>query len=111
MKTYLILRADGSTLAFEVTSSWVTFGPLFKILRSVTGVSDVRRNYLDDDRLSFTYLGEPCVVNEPWGDSSRYWVGPKEAATSSLDLGPINQAFQDQRSTGARVWAALRQLA
>ena len=108
MKTYPILRADGSMLAFEITSGWVTFRPLFKILRSVQGVTDVRRNYFNDDRLSFQYLGEPCVINEPWGDNSRYWVGPREAAASSLNLASVNQAFQANRGTLARLWSILR---
>ena len=108
MKTYPILRADGSMLAFEVTSGWITFRPLFKILRSVQGVTDVRRNHFNDDRVSFLYLGEPCVVNEPWGDNSRYWVGPREAGTSLLNFSPINHAFQSHQGTLARVWSTLR---
>ena len=107
MKTYPILRADGSMLAFEITSGWVTFRPLFKILRSVHGVANVRRNHFNDDRLSFLYLGEHCVINEPWGDNSRYWVGPKEAAASSLNLTPINQAFQAHQGALSRVWSKL----
>ncbi len=108
MKTYPILRADGSMLAFEITSSWVTFRPLFKILRSVDGVSNVQRNYFNEDRLSFLYLSEPCVINEPWGDNSRYWVGPTEAATSTLNLTPVNQAFRAHRGALSHVWSMLR---
>jgi hypothetical protein len=108
MNTYPILRPDGSMLAFEMTSSWVTFGPLFRILRSVQGVTHVRRNYFHDDRLSFLYFGEACVVNEPWGDNSRYWVGPREAETSSLDFAPINRAFEARENAFARLWSILR---
>ena len=108
MKTYPILRANGTMLAFEVTSAWITFRPLFKILRSVPGVTDVRRNYFNEDRLSFMYRGQPYVVNEPWGDNSRYWIGPKAAAGSSLDVGPINLAFQSHQGPAARIWSTIR---
>lgn len=107
MTTYPILRADGSMLAFEITSGWVTFRPLFKVLRSVQGVTDVRRNYFNADRLSFLYLGEPCVVNEPWGDNSRYWVGPRETEGSVLNLTSINQAFQAHQGALSRVFSKL----
>ena len=107
MKTYPILREDGSTLAFEITSSWVTFRPLFKILRSLEGVTNVRRNSFSDDRLSFLYFGEACVVNEPWGDNNRYWVGPREAETSLLNLAPINAAFEARTSAVTRLWSTL----
>ena len=93
MKTYPIARLDGTLLAFEVTSGWITFRPLFRLLRSVDGVADVRRNWFNDDRVSFTYLGQACVVNEPWGDSSRYWIGPRDAAASALDMTPLLRAF------------------
>ena len=101
--TYPIERANGTMLAFEVTSTWVTFGPLCRLLSSVDGVAGVRRNWFKDDRLSFTFQGEPCVVNEPWGDSSRYWFGPGDAESSRLDMTPIERAFRGHTTWIARM--------
>jgi hypothetical protein len=103
MKTYPILRDDGSLAAFEVTSMWVTFRPLYRVLRSIEGVTDVQRRYFSDDRVSFLYREEMFVVNEPWGDSSRYWVGPRDATT--LDITPIHEAFRQYLAPAARVWS------
>jgi hypothetical protein len=94
-------------LAFEVTSGWITFGPLYRILRSVEGVAGVRRNWLNDDRVSFIYLGQPFVVHEPRGDSSRYWIGPADTDALPLDLTPLRAAFEQHRNPIARAWAKL----
>ena len=103
MRTWPIVKADGSLRGFEITSAWVTFSPLFRILRSVPGVSDVRRNRRKDDRVLFNYYGKPGVVHEPWGDNSRYWVGLENPDGSpDVDIGPIHDAFRRYR--GVAVW-------
>ena len=98
MKTYPISRPDGSLCGFEITSCWLIFQPLYRLLRSVPGVTDVRRNWFNDDRVTFKFHGKEAVVNEPWGDSSRYWVGLKDPnASPELDLAPIHEAFKRYR--------------
>ena len=109
MKTHPILRADGSMLAFEVTSAWLSFRPLLKILRSVDGITDVRRNYFNEDRLTFYFCELPFVVNEPWGDSSRYWIGPKKPDNCSIDVSRINQAFSEYKGPLALLCSTVRQ--
>ena len=98
MKTYPLRRDDGSLRAFEISSTWLSFRPLYRALRSVEGVRDIHRNYFSDDRITFTFNGEPFVVNEPWGDNSRYWVGPKNAASSTADVTSIHDAFARESS-------------
>jgi hypothetical protein len=107
VKTYPAIRRDGKLLAFEITSTWVTFGPLYRVLRSVDGVANLKRNWFNDDRVSFTFHGEPFVVNEPWGDNSRYWIGPKAPEAASLDVSPICAAFEQHRGPMARAWSKL----
>ena len=98
MKTYPIVRPNGSIRAFEITSSWLTFRPLFQILRSVPGVTDVRRNWFNDDRVTFKFYGKAAVVNEPWGDNSRYWIGVIDPdAAIKIDIAPIHEAFKRYR--------------
>ena len=103
MKTYPILKDDGTMRGFEITSAWVTFRPLYKILRSIDGVTDVRRQRFNEDHLVFNYYGEPFLVNEPFGDNSRYWIGPKDPDNSQHDMNPIHKAFQQYRSPVARL--------
>ena len=98
MKTWPITRSDGSLHGFEVTSAWITFGPLFRILRSVPGVTHVRRNWFRDDRVLFNFRGVAAVVNEPWGDNSRYWIGPADPeAFPQIDISPLHEAFRRYR--------------
>ncbi len=110
MKTHPILRADGSMLAFEVTSTWLSFRPLLKILCSVDGVTDVRRHYFNEDRLTFLFRGLPFVVHEPWGDNSRYWIGPKEPENCSTDVTLINQAFGEYKGPLALLWSTVHHI-
>ncbi len=94
-------------LAFEVTSTWITFGPLRNVLSSIEGVASVKRHFIGDDRFSFSYLGERCVINEPWGDNSRYWIGPLNARASQVDMSPLRLAFQTYQSPIAALWRRL----
>jgi len=105
MKTYPLLRDDGSLAAFEVTSTWATFGLLYRVLLSVEGIANVRRHYFSDDRISFLYREEPFIVHEPWGDNSRYWVGSREV--SALDITPVHEAFQRYQGPAARIWSTV----
>jgi hypothetical protein len=45
-----------------------------------------------DDRFTFVYLGSSCVVNEPLGDNSRYWIGPVEKEPP-IDMTPIRDTL------------------
>ena len=104
MKTYPIKRDDGTLSAFEVTSGWVTFRPLYAILTSVPGVTGVVRQFLKDDRVSFSYNSVPFVVYESFGDSSRYWIGPTDPANYHGDVEPLHNAFRRYRRPMLRVW-------
>lgn len=104
MRTYPLFREDGSLFAFEVTSAWISFRRLFKALRLLPGITNLKRNYFNEDRLSFMYCGERWVVNEPFGDNSRYWIGPERGRNSALDAAPVHEAFQKLESFSYRLW-------
>jgi hypothetical protein len=63
-----------------------------RVLTSVQGVSDFKRARSNDDRFAFIYRGRPCVVHEPFGDNSRYWVGPVET-DPPIDMTAVRDAF------------------
>jgi len=71
----------------------VTFRRIFRVLQATEGVADVKRNWFSEAHITFNYRGEPFVINEPWGDSSRYWVGPQDAETSKVDPNIAPQGF------------------
>jgi len=111
VRTYPLRRSDGSLFAFEVTSTWVSFHSLFKVLRSVDGVTGVKRNFFNEDRASFSYGGERWVVNEPFGDNSRYWIGPEHGSKSMLDASAVHDAFLKHESLALRLWRSIKQQA
>ncbi|GJM08356.1 MAG: hypothetical protein DHS20C11_06320 [Lysobacteraceae bacterium] len=49
---------------------------------------------MSDDRITFRYFEHAGVVNEPWGDCNRYWVGlvPSDASKEQ-GIEPIEAAF------------------
>lgn len=95
MRTYPIPRENGLLRGFEMTSTWLVFAPLIRLLRSVPGVTDVRRRWFNSDRVTFKFHGKDAVVHEPWGDNSRYWIGLKEPDISTeVDISPLHEAFK-----------------
>jgi hypothetical protein len=72
---------------------------LVRFLESVPGVTEARRGgdwfAGDENRAHFLFHGVPFVVWEPWGDNSRYWIGPADTKAAAPDLGPLMQAFRD----------------
>jgi hypothetical protein len=94
MKTYPFETEGGIVKAFEISNAFPwSLGAMRSVLESVAGVTGFRRNWFNEDRFSFVFLGRACVVNEPWGDNSRYWIGPTEMEPS-LDMGPVHEAFR-----------------
>ena len=79
-----------------------------RLLRSVDGVTSIKRQFRSEDRLTFSFNGVPWVVHEPWGDNSRYWIGPREAKDHRFDVAPIHDAFAHYRSPLARLWMRIR---
>ena len=104
MRTFPIYRPDGSLLAFEIWNTWIWIGSLLRILRAVPGVSDVRRERSGDNRITFRFMSLAYVVNEPWGDNSRYWIGPAAPEESAVvESSPLLLAFKRHRT----LWCAL----
>jgi hypothetical protein len=50
--------------------------------------------FWDENRAYLVFHGVPFVVWEPWGDNSRYWIGPA-VTKAAPDLGPVTQDFRD----------------
>ena len=107
MKTYPIKREDGSIHAFEIPSTWISMHAIKKILSSIPGVTSINRKLNSDDRLEFMYNNEAWVVNEPWGDNSRYWIGPINTDNHSISATSINSAFVEYQSLLKRLASSI----
>jgi hypothetical protein len=104
MKTYPILTKDGSrTFAFEVENVYIAPAAAARLLAEVDGVTDVELRKIfsksSDVHVEFRYLGQPYIMWEPYGDSSRYWVGPRDEVSDVGDITALETAFQQYRPT------------
>ena len=96
MTIYDLRDNEGRVFAFEVSSSLGRVGvraiveqiPRVKILRS--------QGYFSrgggDIRCEFEFNGTEYKVYEPFGDNSRYWIGPKDHIYKS-DIQIIRSVF------------------
>lgn len=98
MKTSpLALGQDGNPRAFEVENVYVSPATVAQILRRTEGVTDVvQRRLFAAERevhVKFKYQGYPCIVWEPYGDNSRYWIGPESTAAFEGNMVQVETAF------------------
>lgn len=101
MRTYELHRDDGYFLAFEIENVYVRPKKIGEILSAIDGVTDVRVGKSSresrDVHVTFKYLGIDYIVWEPFGDNSRYWIGPEQedAQLSDTDITPLANVFRD----------------
>ena len=95
MRTYPIRSAGGVLYAFEVDAQLLG-RRLARVLRQIEGVTDVRprRWWIGspDIRIRFRYRGREYVVWEPFGDNSRWWIGPDDDDAAHLPLDELERA-------------------
>ncbi len=96
MRVYDCNDSDGGLIAFEVDNATLTRNRACRIAASIAGVEIVRRSRLfrdSDDFCEFLIDGETFIIEEPFGDNSRYWIGPKDS-TQHKSLLTIREAFE-----------------
>jgi hypothetical protein len=99
MRIYKLLDNDGRFFAFEIENAYIGRRTIEKLLNSIEEVSDVRRNKhlaYSDIRVRFKFRNEDFIVLEPFGDNSRYWIGPdSDDGYSGTDITSIENAFKN----------------
>ena len=92
---------EGYFVAFEIENAYVRPSKVGEILSTVDGVQSVvvgnPSGESRDIRVTFDYEGIEYIVWEPYGDNSRYWIGPKqtEEQLSDIDITPLAEAFRE----------------
>ena len=83
---------------FEIENSFISLRTIAGVLSATDGVSEVRVRRLFSKwrniHVWFKYYGEPFIVEEPWGDSSRYLIGPEDR-TSTTDTDAVRDSFRN----------------
>jgi hypothetical protein len=97
MRTHPIFDNEGVRApVFQVENGYVGPATVAKLLARVDGVSDVRRRKMfaksSDIHVEFQYLGRPYIVWEPFGDNSRYWIGPADMVAGAADVAKLERA-------------------
>ena len=90
MNIYAICDSDGKVSAFEIENAYVGIGKIASLLKTTDSISNVRRRKLfsaqSEIHIEFQYKGQEFIVWEPYGDNSRYWIGPKsEVLPAGID--------------------------
>ena len=109
MKTYPIYLEDNTMVAFEVDSGYITIKQikeLFTKKTSAIGFSRkdrfARRKY--DCHIFFKYKDKEFGVIEPFGDNSRYWIGPLEGIDESdIDVTELESSVRSYRPFWAQI--------
>jgi hypothetical protein len=95
MRTYKLYRDNGHFFAFEIENAYIRPPKIAKLLEGVGEVTDIHEgkkfNLPEDVHVKFRYQGKDFIVWEPYGDSSRYWVGSE--SEEDIDIHPLEMAF------------------
>ena len=99
METYPGLANAGlRSQAFEVENAYISPATIARLIANVEGVTEVcpRKMFAksSDVHVEFKFMGQPWIVWEPFGDNSRYWIGPSDQAEGETDITRLEEAFK-----------------
>ncbi|NYE29637.1 hypothetical protein HDE78_002603 [Rhodanobacter sp. K2T2] len=98
MRIFPTGEKDGRAIAFEIENVYVSRKAISQLLKQADGVSNVKLgghfSSSNDIRIEFQYLGCDYMVWEPFGDNSRYWIGPKNPEESVADAKGLEDIFK-----------------
>jgi hypothetical protein len=101
MRTWPLYAKTGELCAFEVPNTLVGRRVIAKFLKRIPGVEVTKLpklfSWRDDDFVHFQYGGERYIVEEPWGDNSRYLVST-ETESGFVHMAEIQSWFRAYRS-------------
>ena len=102
MRTWPVTDEGGKVTAFEVSMLRIGLREIEGILRSNPDVSKLTRRRIfspSEVHITFYYRGVEYVVWEPFGDNSRYWIGPKDKPAQPSDVADLEQGFRAYRAS------------
>lgn len=100
MRTFPVKDAEGRLVAFEVPNAYVGVASIARLLTSADGVAEVKRRHPfspGDVHVRFKHNGVACIVWEPYGDNSRYWIGPEAGVSEGHDFAGVHGVFRRYR--------------
>lgn len=103
MRTHPNYSEDGELMSFEISTLVAASRALPRILAAVEGVTEIARprggGPHRDVRCEFLLEGIEFQIIEPFGDNSRYLVGPKDPNRRASELvRRLERAFSEHHS-------------
>jgi hypothetical protein len=99
MRVYDLVDQQGRVFAFEVENTGLGRRGACAIVNEIPGSTMVRRprawSWLREEEFcEFEVNGRRFVIEEPYGDNSRYWIGPEPPAWCE-EVDVVRRAFAD----------------
>lgn len=89
---------DDQPIAFEIDNVYIGPGAIASLLEAIKGITDVRKEGFGgmprEIHVRFKYQGYDYVVWEPYGDNSRYCIGPDNPDECKKSIRPIEEVFK-----------------
>ena len=99
MRVYDINDKHGQLFAFEIDNGSIERSDVAALVQSIPAaqVVGLHPSWRDPEAFcEFIVGGEGFVVAEPYGDSSRYWIGPRDAGVAT-QLEAVRTVFAQHR--------------
>jgi len=98
MRLYDLHDREGRVFAFEVSNFWSTRSAVCRIASTSPGVRIVRRPkwlswFREEVFCEFELDGITFVAWEPFGDNTRFWIGP-EPTRWGKQIDRVREAFR-----------------
>ena len=105
MKTFPLTKSNGDVFAFEVENVGIGRREVCSVVARIPGAQISRRPKLlswfrDDCFCEFNLDGISFQAAEPFGDNSRYWIGPTDCEPH-ITTHKVLEAFESHRPFGA----------
>jgi len=111
MKTYPMKNDAGEKHAFEIANNFLSSKGMARFIGRCPGVkiTRVRRMFALDDEVhvEFELNGARYHFWEPFGDSSRLWIGPAEAPQRVASIDQV-QRYVTEHWPGPVSWGLAR---
>jgi hypothetical protein len=98
MNIYSLRDKEGRVFAFEVANTSITRRSVVAIAMSIQEAIVTRKPkflswFREEEFCEFQVSGKTFVAWEPYGDNSRYWIGPKPSEWSE-QISVVRDAFE-----------------
>lgn len=105
MTTYDIKDDQGRIFAFEIENDLIGRRGVVRVAKGIAGCTIKRKPiflswFREDSFCEFEVDGQLYIAEEPFGDNSRYWIGPKnitEAERWRPQTEKVHEAFKNAK--------------